>query len=99
MSATLAGCSKAESRMEETPANANAAPAKPVAGDPAPRNPEFNPGWPLSNEKTPATYNNFYEFSTVNALAHKLTNKFITPPWLIQIGCRARRPLHSNVRV
>src|SRR5258708_27520739 len=98
MSASLVGCSKAESKAEETPANTNAASAKPVAGYPAPRNPEFNPGWPLSDEKTAATYNNFYEFSTVKDRVHKLTDKFITAPWPIQIGGLVEHPIDLDVQ-
>lgn len=98
MSATLAGCSKAVSSTEDTPVNTNATPAKTVAGYPAPRNPEFNPGWSLSNEKTAATYNNFYEFSTVKDRVHKLTDKFITAPWPIQIGGLVERPMDLDVQ-
>src|SRR5437762_13991656 len=30
---------------------------------PAPRNPEFNPNWTVTNERVAGRYNNFYEFT------------------------------------
>ncbi len=60
---------------------------------PAARNPEFNPGWPLSNEKVAANYNNFYEFSTNKANVAKLVGKFVTSPWSVSIGGLVDQPL------
>jgi sulfoxide reductase catalytic subunit YedY len=97
LAAGLAGCSKSapdaaasdNNYARVAPASAPAAPAK---GYPAPRNPEFNPGWPLTNEKTAANYNNFYEFSTNKERVSQLTGKFITVPWPIEITGLTEKP-------
>jgi methionine sulfoxide reductase catalytic subunit len=65
---------------------------------PATRNPEFSPDWQLSDEKKAATYNNFYEFSTVKDRVHKLTDKFVTAPWPIQIGGLVEKPMKVDVQ-
>src|SRR5437016_4242882 len=67
LAASLAGCDKSGSDNkghENKPAIAAVTPVAPPKGFPASRNPDFNPGWPLTAEHTAATYNNFYEFST-----------------------------------
>ena len=73
---------------------------KPVAGTagpskkfPAPRNPDFNPGWRLTNEKTAGSYNNFYEFSLEKDKVRLLTDKFVTAPWPIEIKGLIEKPL------
>src|SRR5438876_12185779 len=67
----------------------------PVASNkfPAPRNPEFNPGWRLSNEKVAGSYNNFYEFSPEKDQVRLLTGQFETAPWPIQIKGLVDKPL------
>src|SRR5262249_9271563 len=52
---------------------------------PAPRNPEFNPAWTLTNERAAGQYNNFYEFTLSKDVYHYVA-KFVTAPWPIQIG-------------
>jgi methionine sulfoxide reductase catalytic subunit len=70
----------------ETQAAAAELPKGTAKGYPASRNPEFNPGWPLTNEDKAAHYNNFYEFSTDKERVAKLTGKFVTAPWPVEIG-------------
>jgi len=77
---------------------ADPAPAKPARLYPAPRAREFNPGWPLTDEKEAATYNNFYEFSTDKERVHKLTDKFVTAPWAIEIGGLVEKPLKLDAQ-
>jgi methionine sulfoxide reductase catalytic subunit len=59
---------------------------------PAKRNPEFNPGWTLTEEKTAATYNNFYEFS-LGKDVFKYVDKFTTEPWKLEIGGLVENPM------
>ena len=60
---------------------------------PAKRNPEFNPGWRLTNEKVAATYNNFYEFSLDKEEVSKLAPRLVTSPWPIEIGGLVEQPM------
>ena len=55
-------------------------------GYPHARNEAFNPGWTLTNERTAATYNNFFEFTTVKDRVHKMVDKFVTNPWEVEVG-------------
>jgi methionine sulfoxide reductase catalytic subunit len=101
LAASLIGCSKSATTSDALAANAPAAkPANaPTAkGYPAPRNAEFNPGWPLTNEKVAANYNNFYEFSTSKDRVAKLVDKFVTSPWPIKIGGHVEKPLTLDVQ-
>ena len=76
-------------------------PAAEAAGSaklfPAKRNPDFNPGWPLTDEKTAATYNNFYEF-TLQKDVHKHVGKFKTEPWKVEVGGLVEKPLTLDAR-
>src|SRR5258707_258650 len=65
----------------------------PVQRFPAPRNPEFNPGWRLTNEKIAGSYNNFYEFSVEKERVRLLTDRFETAPWPIEIKGLVDKPL------
>ncbi len=100
----LVGCSKSESAPAETklpppPAPAPPQPIQPAAkGYPAPRNPDFNPGWNLTDKKVAATYNNFYEFSTVKDRVHRLVGKFQTSPWPVEIGGLCEKPLQLDAQ-
>ena len=47
----------------------------------------------MTNENRAAHYNNFYEFSTDKDAVAKLTGKFVTAPWPIEIGGLADKPL------
>ncbi|EEF60178.1 protein-methionine-sulfoxide reductase catalytic subunit MsrP [Pedosphaera parvula] len=102
LSSTMIGCSKPVSESGGSGSGVTTGAVQSAKSDsskyPAPRNPEFNPGWPLTNEKTAATYNNFYEFSTVKDRVHKLTDKFVTSPWPIQIGGLIEKPMKVDVQ-
>ncbi len=83
LAATLAGCSKSD------PASLTPDPvAQDVYGKgyPHARNPDFDPGWTLTDEQTAATYNNFYEFTTVKDQVHRLAKALTIAPWPIEIG-------------
>ncbi len=95
LSLPLIGCGK-----EETPKQAAAAtiPSQPPTAIsakryPAPRNPEYNPGWRLTDEKTAGSYNNFYEFSLVKNKVRTLVDKFVTEPWPIAITGLIDKPI------
>lgn len=60
---------------------------------PAARNPSFNPKWELSEEKVVTTYNNFYEFSTSKERVHRLTGKFVTTPWPLEVSGLVEKPM------
>jgi sulfoxide reductase catalytic subunit YedY len=62
-------------------------------GYPHPRNPAFNPGWTLTDEKVASNYINFYEFSLQKTKVKELTGKFITSPWPIQIKGLCENPM------
>ena len=67
-------------------------------GYPATRNPEFNPGWKLSDEKVAAGYNNFYEFSTTKSGPARLVGKFVTNPWPLKIGGLVEKPMQLDAQ-
>jgi sulfoxide reductase catalytic subunit YedY len=67
--------------------------AAPKAKYPAARNPEYNPSWPLTDEKVAATYNNFYEFTTTKERVHQMVDKFVISPWPIEIGGLVEKPM------
>ena len=99
VSGAFAGCSDGghEAAAASTPAPAATSAAAAAAevsvkGYPAARNAEFNPGWPLTNEKTAANYNNFYEFSTTKERVAKLVGKFVVSPWTVKIGGLVDKP-------
>ncbi len=60
---------------------------------PAKRNPDFNPGWRLTNEKVAGSYNNFYEFSLDKEEVGKLAPRLTTSPWPIEIGGLVEKPM------
>lgn len=68
-------------------------PIRSVVKYPAPRNPEFNPGWKLTDEKAAGSYNNFYEFSLGKEISPQLTAKFATAPWPIEISGLIEKPM------
>lgn len=67
-------------------------------GYPYPRNKDFNPGWPLTDQKVAASFNNFYEFSTSKSRVHELVDKFVINPWQIEISGLVEKPLKLDVR-
>jgi len=67
-------------------------------GYPYPRAKEFDPGWPLTDEKVATTYNNFYEFTTSKERVHTMTDKFVINPWQIEVTGLVENPLKLDVR-
>jgi sulfoxide reductase catalytic subunit YedY len=103
LTASVAGCSRSESAPGETVsavAPAGAAPGGGAQGNlyPAPRNPDFNPDWRLTREKVAATYNNFYEFSTIKDEVHRLVGKFKIEPWPVEVSGLVENPLTLDVK-
>src|SRR5207247_2481723 len=89
----LTGCAKDDAAAANTSSTTNS--AAPLTGSrtfPAPRNPEFNPAWALSNERAAGHYNNFYEF-TLSKDVYRYVDKFLTAPWPIQIGGLVEKPM------
>jgi sulfoxide reductase catalytic subunit YedY len=101
LGSALAGCSRTEETKSSEPNVATATNA--VALDknskyPAPRNPEFNPKWTLTQEAVANKYNNFYEFTTTkNAVVH-MVDRFVTTPWPIEIGGLVENPMKLDVQ-
>lgn len=106
VSACLIGCSKAEPAASTESSNSKGAAgtATPVTatssanGYPPPRNSEFNPNWLLTDENIAAKYNNFYEFSTVKDRVHRMTDKFVTTPWPIEVSGLIETPMKLDVQ-
>ena len=89
----LVGCAKEDAPAANIAGKTNSAVAfTPSKSFPAPRNPEFNPAWTLSNERAAGQYNNFYEF-TLSKDAYRYVDKFVTAPWPIQIGGLVEKPM------
>jgi sulfoxide reductase catalytic subunit YedY len=93
MTASLVSCGKSSTDAAAANDTSAAATAVSTKGYPAPRNKEFDPGWPLTSESKAANYNNFYEFSTDKERVAKLVGKFKTSPWPIAIGGLVEKPL------
>ena len=55
------------------------------------KNEAYKPARPLSKEIHATRYNNFYEFSTTKDRVWKLTGKFETKPWQIEIAGLAKK--------
>lgn len=107
--AGLVGCDKpstsAAAGETKTPGSTNRPPAgrDPNAtfstkGYPAKRNPDFNPGLPLTSEHTAANYNNFYEFSTSKERVATSVGKFVVTPWVLEIGGLVEKPLSLDAQ-
>jgi methionine sulfoxide reductase catalytic subunit len=93
MSLSAIGCREGTA-ADAAPANAPKTPAAitPSKGFPAPRHPDFNPDWKLSEEEVTATYNNFYEF-TLQKDVHRYVGNFQTDPWEIEITGLCDHPM------
>ncbi len=90
MSTTGIGCAKDESTSATKPTAGVSAAAK----YPARRNPLFNPKLELTNEESAASLNNFYEFLPNRAAdIRKLTGKFVTSPWPVEIKGLVDKPM------
>ncbi len=53
---------------------------------PAPRNSRFGLDRPLTEEAYAASYNNFYEFSTLKGSVYKKAARLRTSPWQVEVG-------------
>lgn len=108
LTAVAAGCSKQQSATASPELNtgAGAAPAETNkiaassarAAYPAPRNPDFNPAWPLTDEETAANYNNFYEFTTSKTGVRRLTDRFVIAPWPLEITGLVENPMSLDAQ-
>src|SRR5437879_12969277 len=88
----LVGCGKDDPPAATITSKTNSSAAfTPSKVFPAPRNPEFNPAWTLSNERAAGHYNNFYEF-TLSKDVYRYVDKLMTATWPIQIGGLVERP-------
>src|SRR3954470_19981326 len=66
---------------------------------PFPLNKEFDPAnVKLTDETTAGTWNNFYEFSSAKKEVHKLTGKFVTEPWPVEVGGLCEKPMKVDVK-
>lgn len=89
MSAASIGCAK-----EEAPGAPKTGASSAVSRYPAKRSPEFHPNWKLTDEEAAASLNNFYEFFPNRATdIRKLTGKFITSPWPVEITGLIEKPM------
>lgn len=95
----LAGCSEHSAvSAEASAASTTAAPPSGTNSYPFPRNPEFNPPkLRLSDEEVVTSYNNFYEFSTSKTRVKRLTGKFVTSPWDVEIGGLVEKPMKLSM--
>jgi len=59
---------------------------------PAPRNGTYTADRPLTDEVVAATYNNFYEFTTVKDGVWKETGKFVIDPWSVDVSGLVAKP-------
>ncbi len=94
LASAIAGCSPGSPLLAES----QAAPAGEGKGYPFPRNKAYDPGWPLSHQRTVETYNNFYEFSTTKERVHQLVENFIISPWEMDVGGLCEKPFKADVR-
>ena len=65
----------------------------PGAKYPVKRNPDFNPGWRLTNEQLAGNYNNFYEFSLDKEGVARLSQRLTLSPWPIEITGLVEKPM------
>jgi methionine sulfoxide reductase catalytic subunit len=92
----LGGAALLARAMEAADAGGNSASAKKY---PFPRNKEFDPAnVKLTDEREAGTWNNFYEFSTGKREVHKLTGKFVTEPWPVDVGGLCEKPFKVDVK-
>ena len=56
------------------------------------RNAKYTLDRPLTDEKTAATYNNYYEFTTDKDEVAQLAQKFTIRPWTVEVGGLCSKP-------
>jgi len=59
---------------------------------PAPNNPRYTLDRPLTDEIYAASYNNFYEFSTLKSGVYKKSARLQTRPWQVEVGGLVDKP-------
>jgi sulfoxide reductase catalytic subunit YedY len=94
----LAACAPPRSEDGAGEASGRALPTAP-GGDhlyPAPRNAAYDPGRPLTAERTAARYNNFYEF-TEGKSVWRYVERFRTRPWQVEIRGLCERPATFDI--
>src|SRR5262245_9762227 len=99
LSVPMIGCAKGGDAPSSSAKPAGDPTAATNAGKyPAKRNSEFNADWKLTKEEAAASLNNFYEFFPNRATdVRKLTAKFITSPWSVQITGLIEKPMTLEV--
>jgi sulfoxide reductase catalytic subunit YedY len=63
----------------------------------AARNPKYKVERPITDERTVAGYNNFYEFTTNKERVARLAERFRSRPWEITVGGEVEKPLRIDV--
>lgn len=81
----------APARAEWSLFGGSAPPAAPQRPLPAPRNPKYQAGRPLSPEADVTTYNNFYEFGTSKSVA-RAAQALVVDPWSITLAGMVAKP-------
>lgn len=92
----LAGCSGSESKsapLAEPGSSHAGAGAVKANKYPAPRSPAYNPNWTLTDEEVAASYNNFYEFTTIKTKVRDLAQRLVISPWPVEIGGLVENPM------
>ncbi len=91
------GCRAAEDQQSLVPKHIPQIPNPNTGLYPAPRNAKYTVDRPLTNEKLPASYNNFYEFSEEKEEVSKLVENFQTRPWELEITGLVEQPVQLTV--
>lgn len=91
------GCRAAEDRTSLSQTPRPQIPSPNLDLYPAPRNAAYTVDRPLTDEKLPAHYNNFYEFSEEKERVAELVDKFETRPWDLEITGLVEKPVKLTV--
>jgi len=95
----LTGCNGHEEPAAQAPPPAtavkDATPAKNATAGayPARRNPGFDPGAQVTDEKVATHYNNFYEFTLDKQGVARLAQRMVTTPWPVEVSGLVEKPL------
>jgi len=74
---------------QENPPGANLYPVR--------RNSRFTLDRPITEETYAASYNNFYEFSTLKGSVYKKAARLRTQPWQVEVGGLVEKPLFFDI--
>ncbi len=97
MAVGVLGCRAAEDRTSVSQAPRPQIPSPNLDLYPATRNTAYTIDRPLTNEKLPARYNNFYEFSEEKERVAELVDKFETRPWDLEITGLVEKPVKLTI--